>query len=655
MIKWRKSTAVLLAASMMIGSSAAVLAENGKETEQAQMEETTGEEASEEPVKAEELATEEASGEKTETEELAEENAPEKNAEMEKPAAEEDTKAESEEIQVIQIELSDEEILVDGEPASEEEGTAVYLAHDIVYYEDRDTYDSGNAYGEGTSEDRHTAEEAGAHTVVHIAEAGTYRISGMLSAGQIAVDLGKESKTDPEAVVTLILDNVDITCTVAPAVIFYRVYECDEAWVAYDEAEEEEGVTYTASPETDLSAAGARVILADGSSNTVTGSHVARIYKDDESKKKKVKYDGAFYSCRSMTIDGEEEGTGVMTIIADNEGLNSELHLTINGGKVSIASQDDGINTNEDGVSVTTINGGELHIVAGLGAEGDGIDSNGYLVINGGVVISTAKPMSDSGLDSDMGSMINGGYVVSTGSTMDWPESRSKQVTMNLQFASSQAADEALIVTDTEGNVVFAYDPDKDETTGSYNRGYQGAVISCPEFEIGETYNLYVGGDLDGEETDGLYDASTVTGFEGAVRQQYTGTDVGFGGPGSGPMGGFGGGPGGRGWEGEPGERPAGSGEEGEPGERPAGSGEEGEPGERPAGSGEEGEPGERPAGSEEGGAPADQPAGFEPGEQGTISFRDASISELDEASIQFTMQDFVNAFSGIADEAKEQ
>ena len=139
MIKWRKSTAVLLAASIMIGSSAAVLAENGKETEQARMEETTGEEASEEPVKAEELATEEASGEKTETEELAEENAPEKNAEMEKPAAEEDTKAESEEIQVIQIELSDEEILVDGEPASEEEGTAVDLAHDIGYYEDRDT------------------------------------------------------------------------------------------------------------------------------------------------------------------------------------------------------------------------------------------------------------------------------------------------------------------------------------------------------------------------------------------------------------------------------------------------------------------------------------------------------------------------------------
>ena len=31
-------------------------------------------------------------------------------------------------------------------------------------------------------------------------------------------------QADPSAVVTLILDGVDITCTVAPAVIFYSVY-----------------------------------------------------------------------------------------------------------------------------------------------------------------------------------------------------------------------------------------------------------------------------------------------------------------------------------------------------------------------------------------------------------------------------------------------
>lgn len=428
------------------------------------------------------------------------------------------------------IMLSDDGVKVNDEAAPEEEGDAVYLSHDIIYYEERETYDSGNPYGEGDADDRHSESEADAHTVVNITQPGVYRITGTLSQGQIAVDLGEEAKTDPEAVVTLILENADITCTVAPAVIFYNTYECDTKWVEYDEGTAPD---YEAKAEQDTSQAGANVIIADGSVNNINGSYVARIYEDNGEEKKKHKYDGAFYSKMSMNVDGEENGDGVLNIVAENEGLDSELHLTINGGKVNIQSQDDGINTNEDGVSVTTINGGAVHITAGLGKEGDGIDSNGYLVINGGTVIAIANPASDSGLDSDNGSYINGGTVVATGSAMDWPESDSAQVTINLQFSQMQAADEALIVTDTEGTVLFAYDPDKDETTGKNNRDYQGAVISSPSFETGEDYHIYAGGDVIGEETDGLYNADSVTGMDGGVQQEYSGSDIGrAGGPG---------------------------------------------------------------------------------------------------------------------------
>ena len=131
--------------------------------------------------------------------------------------------------------LSDQEIKLDGQTLSQDGEGAVTLSHDIVYYHDN----TGEDYGEGTQADMHTQEEADAHTVVTIRNAGTYRVSGTLSAGQLAIDLGSEAKRDPEAVVTLVLDGVDITCTVAPAVIFYNVYECDEAWVAYDEEETE--------------------------------------------------------------------------------------------------------------------------------------------------------------------------------------------------------------------------------------------------------------------------------------------------------------------------------------------------------------------------------------------------------------------------------
>lgn len=315
-----------------------------------------------------------------------------------------------------QIVLSDAGIKADGNSVTADSSQAVYVANDIVYYESGHDF----KYGEGTEADAHTAEEAAAHTVVHITEAGNYVISGKLSKGQVAVDLGESAEEDPNAVVTLILDNVDITCDVAPAIIFYNVYECG----AKD--------TETASKDVDTSAAGANVIIADSSVNNVSGSYVARIYKPDsvvlndagtevEDAKKLHKYDAAFYSKMSMNVCGEKNGDGVLNINAENEGLDSELHLTVNGGNINIVSGNDGINTNEDGVSVTTVNGGNLNIlVDGKTGEGDGIDSNGWLVINGGSVTAQACAFSgDAGIDSDMGIHINGGKVFATGNMLD--------------------------------------------------------------------------------------------------------------------------------------------------------------------------------------------------------------------------------------------
>lgn len=316
----------------------------------------------------------------------------------------------------VKIELSDSGIKVDTFDVSTDDNEAVYIANDIVYYEEGKDF----TYGEGSENDAHSKEEADAHTVVHITQPGLYELSGTLSKGQIAIDLGEDSEEDPNAVVTLILNNIDITCSVAPAIIFYNVYECGNTDVE------------SASKDVDTSNAGANVIIADNSVNTVNGSHVARIYKEGsvvlsedgksvEEAKKLHKYDGAFYSKMSMNVNGGEIGNGKLYINADNEGLDSELHLTLNGGNVNIISGNDGINTNEDNVSVTTINGGTLTIfVNGETGEGDGIDSNGWLVINGGTVIAQACGFSmDSGIDSDMGIHINGGTVIASGNMLD--------------------------------------------------------------------------------------------------------------------------------------------------------------------------------------------------------------------------------------------
>jgi hypothetical protein len=192
-------------------------------------------------------------------------------------------------------------------------------------------------------------------------------------------------------------------------------------------------------------------------------------------------------------------GSGALELNAANEGLGTELHLTINDGNITINSDNDGINTNEDGVSVTTINGGNLTIFAGLGAEGDGIDSNGYLVINGGNVISCAKPISDAGLDSDMGSFIHGGTVVAMGSAMDWAESDSGQVTVNLQFTDQQKAGSEIRIVREDGSKVFSFVP-----TGGTFREYSGLILSDPAMKQGDTYQVFIDG----------------------VQVSYTGTDV---------------------------------------------------------------------------------------------------------------------------------
>ena len=112
------------------------------------------------------------------------------------------------------IDLNGGHVLTDGEAApADDPNAAVYTAHDIVYYESGHDF----TYGEGTEADAHDPAEADEHTVVHITKPGTYVLTGSLDPGQIAVDLGEDAKDDPDAVVTLVLDNVDVTCTVAPA------------------------------------------------------------------------------------------------------------------------------------------------------------------------------------------------------------------------------------------------------------------------------------------------------------------------------------------------------------------------------------------------------------------------------------------------------
>ena len=263
----------------------------------------------------------------------------------------------------------------------------------------------------------HSASEAYANYVLHITNPGTYRISGEWN-GQIWVNVGKKSKESAKAVI--ILNGVTVSCDVAPAFVIRKAYECD---VKFNDTE----ISKDALPSFDAGAevtanAGAKIILADDTVNNFTGSNVYRILsgsgdvddiiKSSASKnvvingsnidyqKKLYKMDGAFYSFVSMVIGGESLGTGVLNITSTTyEGLDTELHLTVDSGVINVTAPDDGINVNEDYTSVFTLNGGTLSVTS-TGA--DGIDSNGYIVLNKGTLnVSTASESGPEGaLDS---------------------------------------------------------------------------------------------------------------------------------------------------------------------------------------------------------------------------------------------------------------
>ncbi len=116
--------------------------------------------------------------------------------------------------------------------------------------------------------------------------------------------------------------------------------------------------------------------------------------------------DDAVHATTVLQIDD-----GTLNIKAA-EGLEA-TYIQINGGNITINASDDGINAAaKSNYSVPTleINGGSLTVDMGAG-DTDALDSNGYIIINGGTVDITAQ----FAFDFDYGAELNGGTVTVNG------------------------------------------------------------------------------------------------------------------------------------------------------------------------------------------------------------------------------------------------
>ncbi len=115
--------------------------------------------------------------------------------------------------------------------------------------------------------------------------------------------------------------------------------------------------------------------------------------------------DDAIHGEQNLVINSVD-----LTIENGYEGIESSVIL-INGGNISLNVLDDGINANTSGGLVKITNGNILIV-----CEGDGIDSNGDLFVEGGEVIID-RIEGQSGGDSELD--IDGVYIVSGGSVTD--------------------------------------------------------------------------------------------------------------------------------------------------------------------------------------------------------------------------------------------
>lgn len=296
----------------------------------------------------------------------------------------------------------------------------------------------------------------------------------------------------------------------------------------------------------------------------------------------------------SSDIDLYFEGEGELNVTSKNkEGIETKGNLTFQGGTGDyiITAEDDALNTTTSSSANTnvrntlTINVNSLKAIVNATAdEGDAIDSNGKLIINGGTITAIAHPTSqDSGIDSNDDIYINGGTVIATGNMLDQIANTSTQNYMVLSFKNKTAENDTVVVKDSNGQQIMEYKTD---------RAFTNLVYSSSSLVNG-TYSVYKNG----------------------VQQQWSGT---------GTMGG--------------GQRPEGMGEppEGEP------NGNQGTPPERPEG--EQGNPPEKPEGDQ--GNPPEGPDGnnMNPKDRPNGENTDSNA----EASVEFKITGVQNLFRNV-------
>ena len=233
---------------------------------------------------------------------------------------------------------------------------------------------------------------------------------------------------------------------------------------------------------------------------------------------------------------------GSLEIAQSYEGLEA-AQITVSGGRTRITASDDGINASSGGggsmgggrpggfggggrpggrsgetadgqtaggtvtdtlTPLLTVSGGYTVVYA----SGDGIDSNGNIVMTGGTLLVFGPTDNGNGAidygDGNCSMTISGGTLLAVGSSgMAETATGSGQAVFDGAFRSSVAAGTLIGLCDADGNLLCGY---------RLPKVISSIVFSSAALTSGATYTLVQGGTAEADG-DGVLDLSTWTGY----------------------------------------------------------------------------------------------------------------------------------------------
>lgn len=243
---------------------------------------------------------------------------------------------------------------------------------------------------------------------------------------------------------------------------------------------------------------------------------------------KAIKSDGAItFDNGTANISSADDGlksdvsitinNGILNITKSVEGIEAPV-ITVNNGTVNITASDDSFNATK-GSGGEGNDGSYLYLKGGNifanSTNGDGLDSNGNIVISGGkIVVHGPQSQPEVGMDYNGTCSVTGGFLVISGTNSNMtqaPGTASTQYSVKATTSGAIPAGTLFHIQDATGSNLLTFKP---------LRSFYSIVFSSPDLKAGTNYSIYTGGVSTGENTNGLFSGGIYSG--GTLKKTFT-------------------------------------------------------------------------------------------------------------------------------------